>query len=123
MPITKKLHRSRQRRTWRVRNKVRAVASGRLRLSVFRSNKHISAQLIDDTSGRTVAAASSTEKCLREKFKSGGNVEAAEAVGRTLGERCALHGVVKIVFDRGQYRYHGRIAALADGVRAAGLQF
>lgn len=123
MPNTKNLHRSRQRRTWRVRNQVRRTASGRLRLSVFRSNKHICAQVIDDQSGRTIAAASSTEQCLREKLKSGGNVEAAGIVGRMLGERCALHGVIDVVFDRGQYRYHGRVAALADGARAAGLQF
>lgn len=123
MSITKSLQRSRQRRTWRVRNQVRRSASGRLRLSVFRSNKHISAQVIDDTSGKTVAAASSTEKEFREQLKNGGNVEAATVVGRKLGERCALQGITDVVFDRGKYRYHGRVAALADGARGAGLQF
>lgn len=123
MSITKTLHRRRQRRTWRVRNQVRRAASGRLRLSVFRSNKHISAQVIDDSSGQTVAAASSTEKDLREQLKNGGNVAAATIVGKRLGERCAQKGITSVVFDRGQYKYHGRIAALADGARAAGLQF
>lgn len=123
MSITKNLHRSRQRRTWRVRNQVRRSASGRLRLSVFRSNKHISAQVIDDVSGKTVASASSSEKGLREQLKNGGNVEAATVVGRRLGERCTQQGVTEVVFDRGQYKYHGRVAALADGAREAGLQF
>lgn len=123
MSITKSLQRSRQRRTWRVRNQVRRSASGRLRLSVFRSNKHISAQVIDDASGKTVASASSTEKDLREQLKNGGNVEAATVVGKTLGERCAQQGITEVVFDRGQYKYHGRVAALADGARGAGLLF
>ena len=123
MSITKSLHRRRQRRTWRVRNQVRRSASGRLRLSVFRSNKHISAQVIDDSTGKTVAAASSTEKNLREQLKSGGNVEAATVVGKVLGERCTRKGITDVVFDRGQYKYHGRVAALADSAREAGLQF
>ena len=123
MSITKILHRSRQRRTWRVRNKVRRSASGRARLSVFRSNKHISAQIIDDASGRTVAAASSTERGLREQLKNGGNIEAALIVGRRLGERCVEKGIIEVVFDRGKYRFHGRVAALADGARGAGLHF
>lgn len=123
MSITKNLHRSRQRRTWRVRNQVRRSASGRLRLSVFRSNKHISAQVIDDASGKTVASASSSEKELREQLKNGGNVEAATVVGKKLGERCTQQGITEVVFDRGQYKYHGRVAALADGAREAGLLF
>jgi large subunit ribosomal protein L18 len=123
MSITKTLQQRRQRRTWRVRNQVRRAASGRLRLSVFRSNKHISAQVIDDASGKTVASASSAEKELREQLKNGGNVAAATAVGKRLGERCAKQGITEVVFDRGQYRYHGRVAALADGARGAGLQF
>lgn len=123
MSITKNLHRSRQRRTWRVRNQVRRSASGRLRLSVFRSNKHISAQVIDDASGKTVASASSSEKELREQLKNGGNVEAATVVGKKLGERCVQQGITEVVFDRGQYKYHGRVAALADGAREAGLLF
>lgn len=123
MSITKALHRSRQRRTWRVRNKVRRSASGRVRLSVFRSNKHISAQIIDDASGRTIVACSSCEKDLREHLKNGGNIEAALVVGRKLGERCVEKGITEVVFDRGKYRFHGRVAALAEGARVAGLQF
>lgn len=123
MSITKSLQRSRQRRTWRVRNQVRRSASGRLRLSVFRSNKHIAAQVIDDASGKTVASASSSEKDLREQLKNGGNVEAATVVGKKLGERCVQQGITEVVFDRGQYKYHGRVAALADGAREAGLLF
>ncbi|GDY07969.1 50S ribosomal protein L18 [Planctomycetia bacterium] len=106
-----------------MRNQVRRFAGGRLRLSVFRSNKHISAQVIDDASGKTVASASSSEKELREQLKNGGNVEAATVVGKKLGERCVQQGITEVVFDRGQYKYHGRVAALADGAREAGLQF
>lgn len=123
MSITKSLQRRRQRRTWRVRNQVRRSANGRLRLSVFRSNKHISAQVIDDLSGKTIAAASSAEKELRAQFKNGGNVVAATVVGKKLGERCSLQGITEVVFDRGEYKYHGRVAALADGARESGLQF
>lgn len=123
MSSTKSLQRRRQRRTWRVRNQVRRAASGRLRLSVFRSNKHISAQVIDDSSGKTVVAASSVEKELRGQLKNGGNVAAAAVVGKRLGERCVQKGIATVVFDRGQYRYHGRVAALAEGAREAGLKF
>lgn len=92
-------------------------------MSVFRSNKHISAQVIDDASGKTLVAASSNERELRSQFKSSSNVEAASVVGKKLGERCTSKGIREVVFDRGQYKYHGRIAALADGARSAGLQF
>ena len=123
MSIIKSLQRQRQRRTWRVRNQVRGPASGRLRLSVFRSNKHITAQIIDDSSGATLVAVSTVEKEFREQFKNGGNVDAATVVGRRLGERCAKKGIIEVVFDRGRYKYHGRVAALADGARESGLQF
>lgn len=123
MSITKSLQRSRQRRTWRVRNQVRRSSSGRLRLSVFRSNKHIYAQVIDDANGETIVSASSSEKELRDQVKNGGNVLAATIVGRRVGARCVERGVQTVVFDRGKYRYHGRIAALADGAREAGLVF
>ena len=95
----------------------------RLRLSVFRSNKHISAQVIDDSSGLTVAAASSAEKVIRVDLKSGGNTEAAVVVGEQIGVRCAKLGITDVVFDRGPYKYHGRIAALADSARKNGLNF
>ncbi len=123
MSITKSLQHRRQRRSWRVRNRVRGSAGGRLRLSVFRSNKHIYAQVIDDENGKTLAAASSSEKELRGTLSNGGNVAAAAMVGKELGRRCIQQGIATVVFDRGMYRYHGRIAALASGAREAGLQF
>jgi large subunit ribosomal protein L18 len=104
------------RRTATVRRRVRLAAgtSGRARLSVFRSSKHIHAQLIDDAKGVTVAAASSLEKTMREGAKTGANIAAAKAVGK---------GIKDVVFDRGGYLYHGRIKALADAAREGGLNF
>jgi large subunit ribosomal protein L18 len=90
-------------------------------LAVFRSSRHISAQVIDDTTGRTLAAASTVEAALRSL--PGGNVTAASGVGRLVAERAGAAGVTSVVFDRGGYRYHGRIAALADAARKAGLEF
>jgi large subunit ribosomal protein L18 len=97
------------------------VAYGRPRLSVFRSSKHIYAQVIDDAKGVTVAAASSMEKDARGK--TGANVEAAKAVGKLVAERAAAKGVKEVQFDRGSYLYHGRIKALADAAREGGLKF
>ena len=91
----------------------------RPRLSVFRSDKHIYAQIIDDEQGRTIAAASTTEKDLRGA--TGGNVDAAVRVGRAIAERALSNGIESVVFDRGGYRYHGRVKALADAAREAGL--
>jgi large subunit ribosomal protein L18 len=105
-------------------NRVRKQIQGttvRPRLAVFRSARHITAQVIDDTTGRTIAAATTVEKSLREK--PGGNVQAAEAVGRLVAERAKQAGIAKVVFDRGGNRYHGRVAALADAARDAGLEF
>ena len=95
------------------------------RLAVHRSNKHISAQLIDDTNGHTLAAASSVEPELRAKLGQvgGGNVSGAEAVGHLLGSRAKAAGITKVVFDRGGFVYHGRVAVLADAARAEGLEF
>ena len=112
--------RARVRRHYRVRKKVRGTAE-RPRLAVFRSNKHISAQVIDDVAGRTLAAASSTEASTRSGAT--GNKEAAAAVGKRLAERAKAAGVSKVVFDRGGFRYHGRVAAVADAAREAGLEF
>ena len=98
-------------------------AGGRARLSVFRSGKHIYAQVIDDAAGRTVAAASTVEKDLREKLDAGANVEAATEVGKAVAARALDAGVNTVVFDRGAYRYHGRVKALADAAREAGLTF
>jgi large subunit ribosomal protein L18 len=111
------------RRTAKVRRNVRAAAGGRARLSVFRSSKHIYAQVIDDTKGETVAAASSVEKDLRGQLKTGANVAAAKAVGKLVAERAAAKGVKDVVFDRGGYLYHGRVKALADAAREGGLNF
>ncbi len=111
------------RRKATVRRAVKLSASGRARLSVFRSSKHIYAQIIDDLKGGTVAAASSMEKTMREGGKTGANVEAAKAVGKLVAERAAEKGVKDVVFDRGRYLYHGRVKALADAAREAGLKF
>jgi large subunit ribosomal protein L18 len=109
------------RRKQRVRRSLAANSGGRPRLSVFRSSKHIYAQLIDDAKGQTVAAASSLEKELKSTLKTGADKAAATAVGKLLAERAKKVGIDKVVFDRGGYRYHGRIKALADGAREGGL--
>ncbi|MHB1582702.1 MAG: 50S ribosomal protein L18 [Acidimicrobiales bacterium] len=112
------------RRHARVRRKVAGTAE-RPRLAVHRSNRHISAQLIDDVGGRTLAAASSVEPELRERLGSGGggNVAGAEAVGRLLASRAKAAGITAVVFDRGGFAYHGRVAKLADTARSEGLEF
>jgi large subunit ribosomal protein L18 len=110
---------ARLRRHTRVRKKVRGTTE-RPRLAVFRSNRHISAQVIDDRAGRTLAAASTYEADLRSG--STGNKDAAEAVGRLVAERARANGVSKVVFDRGGFLYHGRVAAVAEAARAAGLE-
>jgi large subunit ribosomal protein L18 len=111
------------RRTATVRRNVKIAARGRARLSVFRSSKHIYAQLIDDDKGRTLASASSIEKTMREGGKKGGDIAAAKAVGKLLAERALAKGVKDVVFDRGGYLYHGRVKALADAAREGGLNF
>jgi len=120
MSKTKALFERRQRR---VRKHIRAVSGGRPRLSVFRSSKQIYAQIIDDTRGVTVVAASSLEKPLREALKTGADKAAAERVGGLIAERAKAAGIEEVVFDRGGYRYHGRVKALADAARAGGLAF
>jgi len=112
-----------QRRKNRVRRAVKRSASGRPRLSVFRSSQHIYAQVIDDTAGNTVAAASSLEGELRKVHSSGGNKIAAEAVGKLIAKRALDAGVKDVVFDRGSHIYHGRVKALAEAAREAGLSF
>jgi large subunit ribosomal protein L18 len=111
------------RRTAKVRRNIRSAAGGRARLSVFRSSKHIYAQVIDDIKGETLASASSLEKTMREGKKTGANIDAAKTVGKLLAERAAAKGVKEVVFDRGGYLYHGRVKALADAARAGGLKF
>lgn len=115
-----KLREARLRRHRRVRKKVRGTAD-RPRLAVFRSNNHITAQLIDDIAGRTVAAASTTEADLRAGAT--GNIDAAKKVGQLIAERGKSAGVAKVVFDRGGFMYHGRVAAVADAAREGGLEF
>ena len=109
------------RRKATVRRAIKEAATGRARLTVFRSSKHIYAQVIDDLKGSTVAAASSLEKDMRAK--TGANVDAAKAVGKLVAQRAIEKGVKSVVFDRGGYLYHGRIKALADAAREGGLQF
>ena len=111
------------RRTGKVRRNVRRAAGDRARLSVFRSSKHIYAQVIDDVKGETVASASSLEKDMRGSLKTGANIEAAKAVGKRVAERASAKGVKDVVFDRGGYLYHGRVKALADAAREGGLNF
>jgi large subunit ribosomal protein L18 len=111
------------RRTAKVRRNIRRAAGIRARLSVFRSSKHIYAQVIDDADSQTVVSASSLEKDMRGNLKTGANVEAAKAVGKRLAERAAAKGIKEVVFDRGGYLYHGRVKALADAAREGGLDF
>ena len=113
----------RARRKQRVRGRVRLRGQNRPRLSVFRSGKNIYAQVIDDRGGSTVAAASSLDKDLRASLKSGADKGAAAAVGKLVAERAVAKGVNDVVFDRGPYLFHGRVKALADAAREAGLKF
>jgi large subunit ribosomal protein L18 len=112
-----------ERRRARVRRAVKAAAGTRPRLSVFRSSKHIYAQVIDDVKGQTLAAASSMEKTTRDGGKTGANIDAAKAVGKLLATRAVEKGIKEVVFDRGRYLYHGRVKALADAAREGGLSF
>lgn len=107
----------------RVRRRLMHRNAGRPRLSVFRSNKNISAQVIDDRDGRTLAAASSLEKDLRSSLKTGADTEAAAKIGQLVAERAIANGVKEVVFDRGSYVYHGRVKALAEAARESGLAF
>ena len=111
------------RRKTRVRRSVKQVAKGRPRLSVHRSLQNIYVQVIDDAKGHTVASASTLDKELKGKLKQGGDVAAAEAVGKLVAERATKAGVKEVVFDRGAYLYHGRVKALAEAAREGGLKF
>ncbi len=112
-----------ERRRRRVRYGLRRAGGDRPRLSVFRSNRYIYAQIVDDREGRTLVAASSLERDLREADTGTCNRQAAQAVGARLAERAVAKGVKEVVFDRGGYRYHGRVKALADAAREGGLSF
>ena len=112
-----------QRRRTRLRFQLRRNSGGRARLSVFRSGKHIYAQVIDDVAGKTLAAASSLDRALREQLKTGADKDAATAVGKLVAERALAVGITAGVFDRGSYLYHGRVKALAEAAREGGLAF
>ena len=120
MPISLK---GSERRKARVRKALKARAFGRPRLSVHRSGKNIYAQIIDDVSGRTLAAASTLDKYIKAQVKNGATSEAAVAIGTLIAERGKAANVSEVIFDRGSYLYHGRVKALADAAREAGLQF
>ncbi len=111
----KKIHR---------RNRYRILREGRrLRLVIFRSGKHVYAQVIEDSTGRTLASASSLDREIRDKVKRGNNIPAAKVVGQALAERCLSKGIHQVVFDRGGYAYHGRVKAFAAAAREGGLKF
>jgi large subunit ribosomal protein L18 len=112
-----------ERRKERVRIAIRKRAGGRIRLSIFRSGKHIYAQLIDDAKSVTLAQASTVDKEVKGKMKSGANADAAKQVGILIAERAKKAKVTEVVFDRGGYIYHGRVKALAEGAREGGLSF
>jgi len=116
----KQIGQQRRRRAFRVRNRLKHDAA-RPRLSVFRSHKHLYAQIIDDAQGRTLVAASTAQAPLRTELRYGGNRAAAAAVGKVLAQRALEAGIKEVVFDRREYKYHGRIAALADAAREVGL--
>jgi len=116
----KQLH---ERRSTRTRYNIAKNSHGRLRMSVYRSGKNISVQIIDDKAGKTLVAASSLEEALRKKLKTGADKAAAKAVGSLVAERAIKAGIKEVVFDRGGYLYHGRVKELAEAAREAGLQF
>jgi large subunit ribosomal protein L18 len=120
MPISLK---GSERRKARVRKSIKARAYGRPRLSVHRSGKNIYAQIIDDASGRTLAAASTLDKDIKASAKNGATAEAAASVGKLIAERGVAAKVEEVIFDRGEYLYHGRVKALAEAAREAGLKF
>jgi len=120
----RKISRDEHRR--RIHRRVRQTVAGtteRPRLSVYRSLAHLYAQVIDDTTGQTLVSAGSNDKEMRKQTKGGGNVAAAKLVGKTVAERARQKGISQVVFDRGGYRYHGRVKALAEAAREAGLKF
>jgi large subunit ribosomal protein L18 len=118
----KTIQRQRDRRSFRVRKRTRGTTE-RPRLSIFRSHQNMYVQVIDDMAGRTLAAASTLDTLVREQAKYGGNKVAAQAVGKAIAERALAAGIKKVAFDRGGCQYHGRVAALADAAREAGLSF
>lgn len=123
MGVHSRLAKQNQRRQYRVRNRITRDAHGRPRLSIFRSNRHMYAQIIDDAAGKTLVAASTVEADLAGPGGVGSDSESAGQVGKLIAERAVKLGISRVVFDRGSFRYHGRVAALADAAREAGLDF
>lgn len=123
MGVHSRLAKQNQRRQFRVRNRIIRDAHGRPRLSIFRSNRHMYAQIIDDVAGKTLAAASTVEAEIAGPGGVGSDTESAGLVGKLIAERAVKLGISRVVFDRGSFRYHGRVAALADAAREAGLDF
>ena len=121
--MAKDRQKSRKVRGKRVRYKIGQVGSGRPRLSIYRSTCNIYAQIIDDTQGRTLVAASTLEKEVKDAIKNGGNKDAAEAVGKLIAKKAAEQKIAKVVFDRGGFLYHGRVKVLAEAAREGGLDF
>ena len=121
--MSKKIIKLQSRRAHRTRFTLKRKSRGRLRLSVYRSSKHIYAQIIDDAKGETLAAASSLDEGVRGAVKTGAAVDAAKAVGKLIAERAKAKKIDAVVFDRGRFLYHGRVKALADAAREAGLSF
>ena len=120
MKHEKRIGKQRSRRRFRVRNRVKRDST-RPRLSVFRSHKHVYVQIIDDEAGRTLTAASTRDKQLEGQLAYGGNTDAAAAVGKAIAQRALEAGIKQVALDRREYKYHGRVAALADAAREAGL--
>jgi large subunit ribosomal protein L18 len=121
MQHAKRIGQQRKRRALRVRNKLKRVAA-RPRLNVFRSHKHFAAQIIDDQAGRTLVAASTVERELKEQIRYGGNKAAAALVGKVIAGRALEKGIQEVALDRREYKYHGRLAAMAEAAREAGLK-
>jgi len=122
MSHERRVGRQRDRRGFRVRNRLKKDAT-RPRLSVFRSHQNFYAQIVDDGAGRTLVCASTLDKALRDELRYGGNKNAAAAVGKAIAQKALEAGIKEVVFDRREYKYHGRVAALADAAREAGLVF
>ena len=121
MRLQKRIAKQRERRRYRVRNQVRRT--GQLRLTVFRSSRHMYAQIIDDAVGQTLVSASTMESAVAGSGKYAGNKQAAATVGKLIAERARKKGIDQVAFDRGRYRYHGRVASLAEAAREGGLKF
>ncbi len=123
MKALKRVAKQRERRTYRIRNRIRRSANGRPRLTVFRSKRHMYAQIIDDVAGNTLVSASTLEAAIGGAGKTLGNVSSAAKIGEVIAQRAKEKGINEVIFDRGPYQYHGRIEAVAKAAREGGLEF